>query len=571
MLTRLSRLFRLRRRPTYQHEIAPEDIFLDAHNLPEFNQNQFEGKIERPISRVSLMIVATFAVLILTIFAGRLWALQVVDGEQYRDRSENNRLNYSILFADRGVIYDRTGLPLAWNTVDADQTRDFALRTYASLEGISSLVGFVKYPTKDTSGFYFEENYVGKTGVERVYNSLLRGTNGKMLLETDVHGDVVSQGFMEPAAHGNAITLSINAALQQQLFQEIKTVADAVPFVGGAAIIMDLSNGEVLANVTYPEYNAQVLTDGTDLATIQRYNGDPRNPFLNRITDGMYAPASTIKTIVALAALNEKTISPQKTIVSTGSISIPNPYFPDKPSVYRDWKAHGAVDMRRALAVSSDVYFYVVGGGFEGQKGLGIAKLDAYFSKFGFNKAITTPFFETAVGVIPTPDWKQKTFNEPWVLGNTYHSAIGQYGFQITPLHLLNMTSYIALNGRAPEPTVIKQASGEPVEQVVVEGISPESYAIVQEGMRLAVTEGTAGPLNVGYTTIAAKTGTAELGSQNQFVHSWVVGYFPYDKPRYAFVLLLDKGPRTNTISASSILRKVFDWAHTNNVIDFSS
>jgi penicillin-binding protein 2 len=554
-----------------QHEIAPEDIFLDSSNLPEFDKNQFEGKLERPISRTVLVSVFAIAVLVLITFAGRLWALQISNGEDYRTHSENNRLDYSILFADRGIIYDRNSVPLAWNTVDVTGEKEFSLRSYTSLPGVSHVLGFVKYPTKDKAGFYFREDYEGKAGVELIFNDILRGKNGRKLVETDVHGELHSQGVVERPVHGNSLTLTIDSRIQAKLYELMQNLAGEVGFNGGAGLIMDLTNGEVLAHVTFPEFNSQIMTDGTDREAISRFSTDQRNVFLNRVNDGMYAPGSTVKPIVALAALNEGTIDPAKQILSTGAISIPNPYFPDKPTVFKDWKAHGWVDMRRALAVSSDVYFYAVGGGFEDQRGLGIAKLDSYFTKFGFGQPITAPFFETKAGVIPTPAWKEKTFGEKWLLGNTYHSSIGQYGFQVTPLHLLKATALIALKGTAPEPTIVKRSEGESVPRISVDGINPTHYNVIHEGMRLGVTEGTVRSLDFGFVQVAAKTGTAEIGVTKDYVHSWATGFFPYRNPKYAFVVLMERGPKTNLIGAPFVMNNLMRWMHEEKIIDFSS
>ena len=161
---------------------------------------------------------------------------------------------------------------------------------------------------------------------------------------------------------------------------------------------------------------------------INGYINNKNKPFINRAISGLYAPGSVVKPFVALAALSEGIISPEKKIFSAGQISIPNPFFPDKKTIFKDWKAHGWVDMRQALAVSSDVYFYEIGGGFEDVKGLGINKIYEYAKKFGLGEKTGIDLLGEAEGTVPSPAVKEK--NNPadplWRVGDTYISAIGQ-------------------------------------------------------------------------------------------------------------------------------------------------
>jgi penicillin-binding protein 2 len=354
--------------------------------------------------------------------------------------------------------------------------------------------------------------------------------------------------------------------VQAKLYEIMKTVAEDVGFQGGAAAIMDVESGELLALISYPEYNLTVLSNGEPKEEIDAMLADEQKPFLNRPVTGLYAPGSIIKPFIAVGALEENIISPYETINSTGALVIPNPYFPDQPSVFRDWKAHGLVDMRHAISVSSDQYFYIVGGGLpdqpplEEREGLGIRRIDEYLRLFGFTTPTGIVFEGEPAGTIPTPEWKKETFGEEWLLGNTYHTAIGQYGFQTTVLQALRAVSAIANGGKLVTPQVVKGVRGES-ETVPV---SSENLQIVREGMRLSATEGTGQGLNVSYVSIAAKTGTAELGAAKDFVNSWVTGFFPYEKPHYAFVVMMEKGPATNLIGGVSIMRQLLDWMRDN-------
>ena len=280
---------------------------------------------------------------------------------------------------------------------------------------------------------------------------------------------------------------------------------------------------------------------------------------------GLYTPGSTVKPFVAIGALNEKIIDPTKNIFSSGEISIQNPYFPDKKSVFKDWKAHGWVDVHKAIAVSSNVYFYAIGGGFEDQEGLGIKKIERYTRMFGLGESTGIDLPGEIDGVIPNPDWKEENFEDgEWRVGDTYHTAIGQYGFQITPIQLARAISVLANGGKEINPHILigindAQARNEDIISGAVH-IDSVHFDTIRDGMRHAVTNGTAKGLNVPYVEIAAKTGTAELGVSKLLVNSWITGFFPNENPRYAFVVVMERGPQDNLIGALYVMRQLFDW-----------
>lgn len=541
-------------------EIAPDEIFMDSHNLPQFDNQQFEGRIEQPISKLSLAVIVAFFVLVLGTYAFKAWALQIKDGDVYSTRSENNRLRHTPIFAPRGVIYDRNGVELAWNAPSDDP--DIASREYKPEEGLAHVVGYVQYPTKDKAGFYYREDFEGVDGVEKYYDEKLQGDNGIRLVEVDAHDKVQSHNTMQPPTEGANLTLSIDWRVQSQMYKAIKGVAERVGFTGGAGVMMDTTTGEIIALTSYPEYNPQIMSEKTDATAVRGYFSSASKPFLDRVIDGLYTPGSIVKPYMALAALNENVISPTKQILSTGSISIPNPYYPELQNVFKDWKAHGLVDMRKAIAVSSDVYFYEVGGGFKDQKGLGIARIDKYMKLFGFSEKIENSFFSGAKGVIPTPEWKKENFDgEAWTIGNTYHTSIGQYGFQVTPIQIVRAVSSIVNNGLLRNPTIIKGEVGEVVRQI---DIPAEDFQVIKEGMRMGVKEGTGVSLNVPYVEVASKSGTAELGATKDKVNSWMTGYFPYKTPRYAFAMLMERGSVHNLIGAGAAMRETLDWMSIN-------
>jgi len=440
-------------------DIYPDEIFLDSKNLPDFDTDQFEGRLEKPISSKVFKGLGIVCFLLAIVFLVKFGSLQIVHGSFYKDRSENNKLKQILLVAPRGAIYSRNGEQLVWNEKRNDEL-DFPLRKYIKTAGFSNLLGFIKYPAKDKSGFYYEEEFLPKDGVELYLNEILSGRNGLELIETSANGSVVSQSVVEPPNDGENAVLSIDSKVQGEFYRIIKDLAGQVGFQGGAGIIMDVNSGEMLATVNFPEYDSVVMTEGKDSQKIQSYYSSPSNPFLNRVISGLYAPGSIVKPFLALAALQEKVITPEKIIVSTGQIELPNPYNPDKPSIFKDWRVNGPVDMRRAIAVSSDVYFYEIGGGFKDQPGLGIDRIKKYLEAFGFTKKTGFDNQKEATGVIPDPAWKAKNFDgEIWRIGDTYNSAIGQYGTQITPIQAVVAVSAIANGGTLLAPSILFTAT----------------------------------------------------------------------------------------------------------------
>lgn len=516
--------------------------------------------MEKPIQSRSIWYLGIFFLIILVSFASRLWYLQIAHGDDNSQRAENNRLRQTPVFAERGLIYDRNHTLLAWN-VPNEADNNFSLRQYIDLPGLSHVLGYVKYPTKDSSGFYYREQLGGEDGVEGFYNSALAGTNGLQIVETNASGKVQSESVINPPVHGENMTLSIDSRIQNELYTQIGALAQKVGFAGGAGVIMDVRTGEIIAMTSDPEFSSQVMTDGKDSTSIDSYNSNINHPFLDKVVSGLYTPGSIVKPYMALAALQEKIIDPAKQILSTGSITVPNPYYPELSSVFRDWKPLGLMDMRHALAMSSDVYFYTVGGGFGDQKGLGINAIDSYLKLFGFGGDVGNGFFNGKVGTIPTPEWKAANFNgEPWRLGDTYHTAIGQYGFQVTPIQAVRAVASIANKGSLLEPTVL---TGQPIQKTSVP-IDQQNFNIVQEGMRLGVTDGITAALNVPYVKVAAKSGTAELGTTKATVNSWITGFFPYDDPHYAFAVIMEKGSRDNLTGSVFVMRGLLDWMSQN-------
>ncbi len=551
---------RSRKRRTYR-DVDPDEIFMDSKNLPQFDTHQFEGVIEQPIRRGSVRAMGIVFSVVGILFAWKAYALQVKNGETFFNRSVNNSLSPTPVLADRGVIYDRNGVELAWNEPNPEDP-DILLRAYIREAGFAHVLGYVTHPQKDSKGNYWQKDYIAKGGVELIYDEKLRGESGVKMIERDALGNVESNSLLSPAKPGDNLRLSIDARLQHNLYKAVKSTADEAEMKGGAAALMDPYTGEIYALVSYPEYDPEVMSRGKDKAAISSYLTNKQNPFINRALSGLYTPGSIVKPFFALAALKEGVVTPSTQIYSAGSIAVPNPFFPGKETVFKDWKAHGWMDMRRAIAVSSDVYFYEVGGGFEKQRGIGIANIGKYSREFGIAEKTGIDLPGDTTGVIPDPEWKKKVFDgDIWRVGDTYNTSIGQYGFQVTLVQMLRAVAALANHGTMITPHVV--TDGVATFQESKLNFPSDYYEVTDAGMRAAVTEGTAGPLNLPYIDVSAKTGTAQVGAYNQFVNSWSIGFFPSDKPALAFAVLMEGAPATNKIGASWVMQKMLDYMHT--------
>ncbi|MEI6352926.1 MAG: penicillin-binding transpeptidase domain-containing protein [Candidatus Nomurabacteria bacterium] len=566
-------------------EIDPEDIFLDSSNLAGLDMDRMEGSIDRPISKSAEIVPFIFLIFIFILFTARLFNLEVLNFDTYKEKADNNRYNTDLILANRGEIFDRNGKVLASN-ISASSSYIFK-REYISDPGFSNLLGYISYPKADNLKNYWQDDYIGKDGVELIYQKLLTGINGKKIAEKDVKASVESENIIVKPVSGANLNLSIDAELQKSLFNSIRDVVNTREYVSGTGIIMDVTNGEILAITTFPQYDNNLMTNATGTLDNQKIVAslkDKRTPFLNRPVKGLFTPGSVVKPFMAYAALNEKVISPEKNILSTGKIVIKNRYG-GADTVFKDWKAHGYINVVRAIAESSDEYFYQVGGGYADQTGLGIARIDTYARLFGFASTTNIDLPGEVVGVIPTPDWKRINFVDgDWFLGDTYHTSIGQYGFQVTPVELIRYVACLANGGKMVTPHVFLSASSsDPFAEADVLNeynnkvwpmtdlnLNQSALKYVKEGMREVVMPGGTEPmLEIPSLKIAAKSGTAEIGVVKGRVNSLITGYFPYDNPKYAFTVIMENGKIGNSSGAVQAVQPVLNYiaAHKEQYI----
>ena len=556
-----------RRRKT-THEIAPDEIFLDSSNLPGHNASQFEGRVVRALSSRAVIAVGLVFILIALAFGVRAFSLEVVDGAEYADVSRNNTLDRTIVFATRGLILDRNGRELAWNEVESGSAASssvFALRKYTALPGLAHVLGFIQYPKADSKGNWWREEFVGKSGVELAFNGVLRGINGSSMVETDARQKVQRENIVEPAEHGVDLTLSIDADVQSALYRILSQKAREQNYQGGAAVIMDVRTGALLAITSFPEYDNDAFNEG-DTAVVRATLTDPRTPLLDRAISGQYAPGSIMKLIFAAAALNEHIISPDKKILSTGAIKLPNPYDSAHPSIFPDWTVHGWIDLREAIAVSSDEYFYTVGGGFGDILGLGIQKIAKYLSAAFANKKLGIDIGGEEAGFVPTPEWKERTRGEPWYQGDTYNTSIGQGDLLVTPLWLNTYVSAVANGGTIWRPQVAQKiitTDGQELQVFEPQklGKLPFDQASIDEvhsDMRETVLTGTAKLLQDVPVAVSAKTGTAEV-IKGRRINALFTAFAPSDNPTLSITILVE-GSASNEGYAIRVANTVLKW-----------
>lgn len=543
-----------RRKSRIKREIAPEEIFLDASNAPAFDRSRFEGRIEKPLGAATFYSLGGILTLLFLLILARAGYLEIAQGAAFAAQSKNNSLEVETLFAPRGPIIDRNGVVLAENTVLEDGTMR---RTY-TLPEIGQIIGYVSFPKKDARGVYYQTEQIGQAGLEATYNEVLTGVNGQILTEADALGNVRSQGTLVKAAQGRTLALSIDAELTRLLARAISETARRTGFIAGAGVVLDVRTGAVHAMVSYPTYDPNVMSSGGPAEVIESYARDPGRPFLDHAVQGNYTPGSIVKPFILAGALHDGVITPETIIDDPGVITLPDPYNPGKSYRFTGWKPLGLMDVRSAIAWSSDIFFYTVGGGFKGQKGLGIERLAYWYRQFGMGSPTGIDVPEEAVGLIPTPEWKERVLNEQWYLGDTYFTAIGQYAMQVTPVQMARATSAIANGGRLYTPRL---RSGQAPEFTEVP-VSADALRIAREGMRQTVTSALAQAVNFPYVQVAGKTGTAQTGTRNQYDNSWFVGFWPYEDPQYAFAVVLERGPEGTGSQAVNVMRDLFTALH---------
>lgn len=422
---------------------------------------------------------------------------------------------------------------------------------------------------------YAAGDVIGQGGVEGSYDRWLRGRDGVAKVEVDAMGRPKSRapvGGGRLPVPGDSLVLTLDSRIQKQAE---RAVAYGINLAhanhnwsanGGAAVVMDVQTGGLLALASYPSFDPAVWNDGLTDKEWKRLSDPKANqPLLNKAYQGVYAPGSTFKVIDAVAALEEGVISPYTTFYCNGR-------FPPTGEIGKaSWSCwapggHGSLDLPNAIAQSCDVYFYNVGYAFYNRAGTELAD---WAGRLGLGKQTGLDVAGEAAGLIPTPKWREKYFSDPidklWKPGNSILMAIGQGDVAVTPLQMAVAYAAVANGGKvvrphlglkvvSPEGELVRTLPANPVRRV---GISGGDLDAVRRGLRMAATIGTSGAVFGGYpVAVAGKTGTAEVYGKGDY--AWYASYAPADDPRYVVVVLIEQGGHGGTAAAPAA-RMIYD------------
>ncbi|CRK85982.1 Penicillin-binding protein 2 [Candidatus Providencia siddallii] len=584
-------------------------------------------------------------VILISIIIINLYRLQIVHHEEYKTRSNDNRIKLVPISPSRGIIYDRMGRQLALNNtfyqleiipekienlqktfnnlrdiVDLTnediinfekerkrsrkftsislknqlsevQVAHFAVnqhrfpgleiksyqrRLYPYGSALTHVIGYVaKINDKDIDRLDKEDllsNYsasrdIGKLGIERYYENILHGKTGYEEVEVNNRGRIIRQLHEQSPQAGRDIYLTIDLELQIYI-EKILTTSRA------AVIVTDPRNGEILALVSNPSYDPNQFVTGISSKDYQSLLHNSDKPLINRATQGLYPPASTIKPFISVAALSEKVITPNTFIFDPGWWQLPG-----SEKRYRDWKrwGHGKLNIVKSIIESSDTFFYQIA------YDMGIDRLSEWMTNFGFGEYTGIDITEERTGIMPTREWKQKRYKKPWYQGDTIPIGIGQGYWTATPIQISNALMMLINNGYIKTPHLLYSTKlGDLItfykdkKTKQINGVNSNFWDIVKQGMYgvANATNGT-GKHNFFGTTykVAAKSGTAQVFSYDSYNankvaehlrdHKLMIAYAPYEKPSIAIAIILENGGVG--LSVGDLVRQIFDFILLHN------
>jgi len=563
----------------YQKIISPD--WIDSL-LPNFD-GSLKQSVNRSLWRTTLLSVC--CLMVFFIISLRLFHLQIVQGEYSRELADGNRVQIRVIHAPRGVIFDRNNKVLAANApafrlIDPESkkvrliTREEAIelevkndprskdleidnvRTYPMGEKMAHLLGYVGEISEDQLKLLEFKNYqlgdrVGKAGIEAQYEKQLKGVDGGEIIEVDSLGRQIRTLRKIPPILGQNIYLSVDVDLQDKIYQLIEETLQSVGSCCGGAAVLDPQNGQVLALLSFPSFDPNILTQGRDESLISEIFTHADSPFLNRVIRGTYPPGSTFKIVSALAGLSSGKVSPETIfqdsgVIYLGTFKFTNWYF------NQYGKTEGSINLIKAIKRSNDTYFYHVGQ-IIGEKYLADwAKKLLLGSKLG----IDLPGEE--MGLVPDNEWKVKTKGEVWYPGDTLHMAIGQGFVLTTPLQILGITSYVAADGKLFKPQLIL-SDFKP--KVILANLTDPSWVqLVKQGLtEVPNPGGTAWPFFTFPISTGGKTGTAEYGDPKNRTHAWYTSFAPSDDPKIAMTVLIEGGGEGSSVAAP-IVKEVYRW-----------
>jgi len=473
-----------------------------------------------------------------------------------------------------------------------------AIRDYPSGALTSHIVGYMGHIPENLISDYEELGYkqndqVGLTGLEYSFEDEMRGEPSRQIIEVDVHGRKVrTVGEPKPAVPGNNLVLALDLALQAAATQALQATLDAssgfTKANQGVVIAMDPRNGKVLALVSLPSYDNNLFAKGITTEAYSALLNDPLLPMFNQAIAGQYPPGSIFKIIMASAGLQEGVISPNTRLgdgfdgVNDGIIWVPNDFAPWDQSLaqpFYSWThkygyGHGLDDVRHALAVSDDIFFYMLGGGYRDRfEGLGSKRMGDYARMFGLGAPTGIELLGEAAGLVPTSKWKRVNYAESWLTGDTYNMSIGQGYVLATPIQMANATAAVANRGVLYRPQLVDHLTDEngeivrPFEPKILSEVAVDSryLDVVREGMYGAMNfpYGTATRVKVPGVVLAGKTGTAEFARDwdkdgqpdrddkgNLPTHAWFTAFAPYVDPEIVVTVFVMNGGEGSSVAA---------------------
>lgn len=462
-------------------------------------------------------------------------------------------------------------------SIEARAQRKYTLPSlsFSQVVGYTGIITPEEY--RHLKSTYSLIDYLGKIGLEKVWERELRGQPGKKYIEVDALGKekrVINKAAQQD---GYNLVLGINSGLQQKIEQEIIKQLEQTGTERAAAVILNPNNGEVMALVSIPSFDSNDFADKISSEKYQQLVSDENRPLFNRAVSGEFPIGSTFKPIVAAAALQENLITKNTTVNSVGGIGVKSWFF-------SDWKTggHGITNVRQALAWSVNTFFYYIGGGLpkkgsgdeEFVGGLGVKKITDYARLFGLGDSLGIDLPNEAAGFLPSKEWKEEVKKERWYIGDTYHLAIGQGDINATPLQVAALTMFFANGGTLYQPHVVKELLDSNDESVKV--IEPEilrhnfidkqHIETVRKGLRDAVVYGSAQSLQSVSAAVAGKTGTAQWSSIRRS-HSWFTGWAPYENPEIVITVLIEEGGEASE-AAVPVARRVLEWYFSNQKSD---
>jgi len=459
--------------------------------------------------------------------------------------------------------------------------RESLLREYKEGSTFAHLLGYLgkinKEEFKKEKKYYTFFDLVGREGIEKFYEKVLRKKPGEIVVEKDARGNKVSAKVISKPEPGKNLILYLNANLQRKIKELMERRIKETGASGGAAIAVDPQTGGVLSLISFPVFDNNLFSINFSLKEIEKLFKDQKEPLFNRATAGQFPLGSTIKPLIAIAALEEKIISENTTINCQGKIEIPHSYNPEITYTFKDWTIHGLTDVKKAIAESCNLFFYTIGGGYRNQKGLGPRKIKEYLEKFGFGKIVETdfPIPSFAKGLIGSPEWKKKKFNENWWDGDTYNLSIGQGYILATPLQVAQAFIPIANGGKFYKIKFVKKIEdsfGNLVQEFKPEVwqenfISKKNLEILREGMRMTVTgerapQASAKSLKEIPVAVAAKTGTAQITKKDckNCYTVWIVAFAPYNDPKILLVLTIEGVKDISTAITIPVAKEILNW-----------